>query len=185
MSNLNYHKSFILEHVDKESDVLPMVFYSDLNLGKYIGLKFVILNDVYFFCGKHKSKTGFYKYGLLCYSLTKEKFFILFPCFFTVKKIQNLYESSTLHNEDKIIILVKKLKKKKYSLPRPIWENGLLRDFFDPFAQIYLYKTYSDEDDNSGKVLRIVPSENLKKYLYFIKLYGSVIDDLNAEINYY
>ena len=175
MSNINYHKSFILEHVDKESDVLPVNFYSDLNPGKYIGLKFIILHESYVFFGKHKSKSGFYEYGLLCYSPTEEKFFILLPCFFTVKKIENLYESSSLNNEEQIIILVKNPKTNKYSLPKPVWENGLLTHFFDTLAQIYLYEVYSPEDSNSGKVLKIVPAKNIKVYLNFIRLYKKCI----------
>ena len=170
MSNLNYHKSFILEHVDKDTDVLPVKFYCDLNPGKYIGLKFIILHESYVFFGKHKSKSGFYEYGLLCYSTSEEKFIILLPCFFTVKKMESLYECLSLNNEDQIIILVKNPKKGKYSSRTPLWENGLLTHFFDQFTQIYLYEVYSQDDDNSGKVLKIV-YKNIKEYLNFIKIY--------------
>ena len=76
-----------------------------------------------------------------------------------------------LNNEDQVIILIKNPKTNKYHLPRPIWENGLLSDFFDSFAQIYLYQVYSREDDRCGKVLKIVPTENIKIYLNFIKMY--------------
>ena len=171
MSNLNYNKSFILEHVVKETEFLPLKFYSDLNPGKHIGLKFVTVSDIYRFFGKHKSKSGYYGYGLLCHSPSEEMFFILLPCYFTVKKIEDLYENSTLDNEDQVITLIRNPKTNKYHLPRPVWENGVLSDFFNTFAQFYLYKVYSEDDDRCGKVLKIVPTENIKVYLNFIKLY--------------
>ena len=59
MSNFNYYKSFILEHVDKDSDILPLNFYSDLNSGKYIGLKFIILNGSYMFLVNINLKADF------------------------------------------------------------------------------------------------------------------------------
>ena len=170
MSNLKYHKSFILEHVEKDSDILPVKFYSELIPGKYIGLKFIIVQETYVFFGKYKSKSGFYEYGLLCYSTSEENFFILLPCFFTEKKIDNMYKSLILNNEDQIMVLIKKQKMGKYPSRTPLWENGLLSQYFNLFTQIYLYEVYSHEDENSGKVRKLV-NKDIKQYVEFIKLY--------------
>ena len=169
MSKFNYYKSFILDNIDKDSDVLPLNFYCDLNPGKYIGLRFISLNDSYTFFGKHKSKTGFYEYGMLCYSPSENKFFILLPCFFTLKKMQNIFNSSNLNNEEDIIVLVKKSNRVNVCRPpTAIWEKSVLCQFFNEFTQFHLYEVYCYNDDNAGKVLKTV-NRGLKEYLEFIK----------------
>ena len=171
MSKFNYYKSFILDKVEKETDILPFNFYSDLNPGKYIGLKFTSLNSSYIFFGKHKSKSGFYDYGMLCYCGSENKFFILLPCFFTLKKMQNLFDSSTINNEEDIIVLVKNPNQSNVRRPpAAIWEQSVLGNYFNLSTQFYLYEVYCHSDSNAGKVFKTV-DRNIKEYLDFIKTY--------------
>ena len=171
MSELTYYKSFILEHVEENGDVLPLKFYCDLNPGKYIGLRLINIKTPYAFFGKHKSKSGFYENGLLCHSPSENIFFILLPCFFTVKKIETLSPSSTINSEHDVLILIKK--PNRGNSPRPssaIWENGLVTDFFNRFTQFYLYEVYCHNDEDSGKIRKLV-KKDMKDYIEFVNLY--------------
>ena len=92
--------------------------------------------------------------------------------------MENLYISQKLHNEDDIIILIKNPKKINVRRPpTPLWENSILSNFFDIFTQFYLYDVYSQEDDLSGKVYKIV-KRNIKDYMSFINLYGNIIKQI-------
>ena len=107
------NKCFILDYVVDDDVLLPFEFYSDLSVGIYIALKFVRIRDVFHFWGNHKKKSGYYEYGLLVYCKNENRFTQLLPCYYTVKKMQKLYRSSFLRNDDNVVILEKKSPKKK------------------------------------------------------------------------
>ena len=111
--DFDLNKNFILDYVVDENVLLPFEFYSDLSPGIYIGLKFVCIRDVYLFWGKHKSKSGYYDYALLLYCKNENRFIQLLPCYYTVKKLQKLYESSFLRYDENVMILEKKVQKRR------------------------------------------------------------------------
>ena len=168
-SDVTHYKKFIFYFVDHDEVLLPMEFYSDLAPGLYIAVKFVNVRGVYMFWGKHRSKSGSYDDALLLYSKEQNRFIHLLPCYYTIKKMQELYDSAFLSRDLNVMILEKRPRKEGVRRPQsPLWRKGLLVEYFDTWVQFHLYHVFSDEDEDVGKVKKMVKKTG-KQILSFYK----------------
>ena len=114
-------------------------------------------------------KKWYLLFALLSYCKEENRFIHLLPCYYTRKKFQSLYDSSFLTYDDNVVILEKRSKKEGVRRPQaPLWCNDVIVNHFDPFTQFHVFDVFSLEDNNVGKVERIVKKSS-KEYFKFVK----------------
>lgn len=153
--------------------MLNTLFYSDLSPGLYFGLLYIYSCEYHYFCGKHKKKRGHYLYTMLLYSNEEKRFMQLLPCYYTKKKMDELFESKFLNNDYNVIILEKKPNKRGVRRPPPpLWRKGLLLEHFDMYSQFFVFMEGDKED--VGKVESVIQRDK-ECYLKYIEKHFSYL----------